>query len=99
MWKKACLVSELEEGKSKIASVNGKILALFKSDGAVYALDNSCPHRGGPLGDGHLEGLEVTCPWHAWTFNVKTGICETMPDIKQKTFAVKINKDEVLVDI
>ncbi len=98
MWTSACKVSEIEEGKSKIVTVNGKTLALFKSGGAFYALDNSCPHRGGPLGEGHLEGMEVTCPWHAWSFNVKTGACESMPDMKQKTFPTKVQKDDVLID-
>ena len=99
MWIKAGKVSDIVEGKSQIANANGKEIALFKVDGKVYALENTCPHRGGPLGEGYLEGSEVTCPWHAWTFDVKTGVCQTMPDMKQPTFPVKIEADDIFVEV
>ena len=98
MWTKVCKVSEIEEGAAKTVTANETLVALFKAQGKIYALDNSCPHRGGPLGEGHLEGLEVTCPWHAWSFNVQTGECTSMPGMKQKSFPVKVEKDDVLVD-
>lgn len=99
MWTKAALFSEIEEGGSKVVSVDGKDLALFKTEGVVYAMDNTCPHRGGPLGEGYLENGEVTCPWHAWSFSVKTGECQTMPGITQPTFPVKIEDGAILVDL
>ena len=99
VWINVCKFDEVEEGKARTVSANEKLLALFKSEGKVYALDNSCPHRGGPLGEGHLEGMEVTCPWHAWSFNIKTGACESMPGMKQTTFPTKVEKGEVWVEI
>jgi nitrite reductase (NADH) small subunit len=99
MWIKAGKASELDEGKSQIVNANNKELALFKIEGKVYALENTCPHRGGPLVEGYLEGSEVTCPWHAWVFDVKTGVCQTMPDTKQPTFKVKIESGEILVEV
>ena len=48
-------------------------LALFNVEGEIYALNNTCPHAGGPLGEGTLEHEVVTCPWHGWKFNVRTG--------------------------
>ncbi len=99
MWTKVGKASDIDEGKSQIANTNNKEIALFKIEGKIYAIENTCPHRGGPLVEGYLEGLELTCPWHAWVFDVKTGICQTMPDTKQPTFKVKIENDEILVEI
>jgi nitrite reductase/ring-hydroxylating ferredoxin subunit len=62
---RACAVSEVEAGTGKTVTVDGKELALFNIAGAFHAIDNTCPHRGGPLGEGELEGCIVTCPWHA----------------------------------
>lgn len=66
--------TDILEGKSKIVSLpNGSQIALFKIDGKIYALENACPHMGGPLGEGEIEGDLVTCPWHGWQFNIKDG--------------------------
>ena len=99
MWLKVAKVSDIDEGKSQLVSAQGKELALFKVDGKIYALENACSHRGGPLVEGYLEGSEVTCPWHAWAFDVKTGVCSTVPDMKHPTFKVKTEHDEVFVEL
>ena len=65
---------------------------------AAPRLENGCAHRGGPLGEGHVEGTEVTCPWHAWSFDLKTGECTTDPEMKQKTWPVKVEGGEVYLD-
>ena len=99
MWQKVAKVTDLGEGSGKVVSAAGKDLALFKCEGSFYALDNTCPHRGGPLGEGYLEGSEVTCPWHALVFDVKTGMCQTAPDVRQHSFPVKVEGDDVLIDL
>jgi nitrite reductase (NADH) small subunit len=48
-------------------------VAIFLVDGEVRAYENACPHQGGPIGEGQIEGTTVTCPWHAWTFDLRTG--------------------------
>ena len=53
--------------------VNGIWIALFNVDGTFYAMDNSCPHAGGPLGEGKVNGGIVECPWHGWRFDIRTG--------------------------
>ena len=98
MWVIVARISDIDEGKSQLANVNNKEIALFKIEGKIYAMENSCCHRGGPLVDGYIEGTEVTCPWHAWTFDVRTGACSTVPDTKHPIFKVKIEKDEVFVE-
>ncbi len=97
MWRKVGKLSDIDEGKARLAQLNGKDIALFKISGHIYALENACCHRGGPLVEGYLEGMEVTCPWHAWAYDVKTGVCSTAPDIKQPVFQVKIDNGAIFV--
>jgi nitrite reductase (NADH) small subunit/3-phenylpropionate/trans-cinnamate dioxygenase ferredoxin subunit len=54
-------------------------IALCNVDGRIYALDNTCPHAGGPLGEGTLDGEHIACPWHGWKFHVSTGVCQKNP--------------------
>jgi 3-phenylpropionate/trans-cinnamate dioxygenase ferredoxin component len=65
--------SDVPPGSGRVVVALGRVLALFNLEGEYFAVDNSCPHRGGPLGEGHLAGCIVTCPWHGWQFDVKTG--------------------------
>ena len=70
---KVASLSEVVPGSAKAVEVGDKTIALFNVDGTVFALDNTCLHQGGPLGEGMLEGDVVTCPWHMWEYNVRTG--------------------------
>jgi nitrite reductase/ring-hydroxylating ferredoxin subunit len=66
-------LAELPPGGRKIVLVGDREIALFNVAGTLYAIDNFCPHQGGPLADGWLDGTVVTCPWHAWCFELRTG--------------------------
>jgi nitrite reductase (NADH) small subunit len=66
-------VDDIAPGTARIVQVNGKSIALFNVEGRFYAISNTCPHEGGPLGEGHLKGCVVTCPWHDLAFDVRTG--------------------------
>lgn len=66
-------------GKALRIDLGETPVALFNVDGALYAIDAVCPHAGGPLDEGELEGGKVTCPWHGSVFDVKTGAVETPP--------------------
>ena len=98
MWVKVAKTSEIEEGSGKAVEANSQQIALFKAGGSFYAIDNICHHRGGPLGEGYLDGTVVTCPWHAWTYDVVTGECQSVPGVKQKKFNVKVEADDILVE-
>lgn len=74
-------------------------IALFNVEGNFHALDNACPHRGGPLGEGALEGRTLTCPWHRWQFNAVTGESLVNPAAKLRTFSVTLKGDDVFVEI
>jgi nitrite reductase/ring-hydroxylating ferredoxin subunit len=92
-------VAEIETGQGRVVEAAGRMLALFNVDGRLYAIDNSCLHRGGPLGEGELEGRVVTCPWHAWRWDVTTGANTNNPGVKVACFAVRVEGDEVFVDL
>ena len=73
-------LEDLEPGTClSVEGDNAPDVALFNVDGDILALDNTCPHAGGPLGEGTLEGEVVECPWHGWEFNVRTGQCMKNP--------------------
>ena len=94
---KAANLSELAPGNCMRVEVNDKAIALFNVDGEVYALDNTCLHRGGPLGGGTLEGEVVTCPWHMWQYNVRNGEKVNNPSIRVATYAVQVEGSDIKV--
>src|SRR3989304_2661244 len=76
----------------------GKVLALFNVGGTFYVLDNPCLHRGGPLGEGELEGTIVTCPWHGWRWDVAPGANTNNPAVKVACFPVKVDGGSIFVE-
>ena len=89
--------SEIAPGTGKKVEVDGKEIAVFNIDGNFFAIDEMCPHRGGPLSEGSVEDGVVTCPWHGWEFNVKDGTTPVNPSAKLNCYQVKIEGDDILV--
>ena len=79
--------------------VGDHIIALFHVEGMFYALEGVCPHQGGPLGMGELEGRVVTCPWHGWQFDVSSGHGQLSPSVVQRSFPCKVENGQVYVDL
>ncbi len=92
-------VSEIPAGQGKTVEVGGKAIAVFNCKGTFYAIDNTCKHEGGPLGEGELAGTVVTCPWHGWTYDVTTGISPDDPDCAVERYEVKVEGGDILVDV
>ena len=65
--------SQIPENGAIDVEAQGKRLALVNLSGDIYALDDDCPHEGGPLSEGQIVGEEIECPWHTSHFNIKTG--------------------------
>lgn len=92
-------VGELAAGEGLVVEAGGRSVALFNVDGTYYAIDNSCPHRGGPLGEGDLEGRVVSCPWHAWRWDVSTGANVNNPAVRVACFPVRVQGNGIFVDL
>ena len=96
---KVASTSELAPGSSKAVEVNGKTIAIFNVDGTIYAIDNICLHQGGPLGEGNLVSEAVTCPWHFWEYNVRTGEMAGNSSVKVATYPVEIKGSDIRVAV
>ncbi len=97
--KKIAKTSDLAPGSGKVVEAEGETLALFNVEGTFYAIGNTCPHRGGPLGEGSLEGNTVTCPWHGAQFNVTTGEVLAPPAATGvKSYPVRVEGEDVLIE-
>ncbi len=90
---------DLPPGQGKCVEVAGKSVALFNVDGSFFAIDNTCVHRGGPLGEGALEGGVVTCPWHGWKYDCRTGQSLNAPGRGVHSYPVEVQGKDVLVDV
>jgi len=96
---KVAEAADVPPGTGKCVEANGKQVALFNVDGTFHAIDNTCLHRGGPLGEGELEGAVVTCPWHGWQYDVTTG-ADTMDDSERvERYEVQVEGSAVLVAV
>jgi len=98
-WIRVATTDDLPEGSSRELVVGDQIIALFNVAGDVFALDGVCPHQGGPLGKGTLEGCVVTCPWHGWQFDVRTGQHQASASLRHTSFEVKVKENAIFVDV
>jgi ferredoxin-nitrite reductase len=98
-WTAVLEGNELQPGMVRRVQAAGISLALLCTAEGLFAMDNSCPHEGGPLGEGSLDGTTVTCPLHGWKFDARTGECLTAMRYKQRTFETKIEKGTVWVRV
>ena len=92
-------VGDIEPGQGKVVEAAGRTVAVFNVDGHYYAIDNDCPHRGGPLGEGDLEGAVIACPWHAWRWDVRTGANTNNPAVKLTCFPVTEESGNLFVEL
>ena len=86
-------------GRAKEFTVGDKIICVANVEGECSAMDNVCLHRGGPLGEGNLSGSVVTCPWHGWKFDVRTGSFTVIPTLKVTTYKVREQEGSVMVEV
>ena len=96
-WVQVAQRSEIEHGESKVVKLGDERVAVFNTDGEFYAINNTCPHQGGPLGEGVLDGESITCPWHEWKYDLKTGCPVVTPAVK--TYALQINEEAIWIAV
>jgi nitrite reductase (NADH) small subunit len=95
---KVAMASEIPPGEGRTVVAAGRRLAIFNVDGRFYAVDDACAHRGGPLGEGRLDGTVVRCPWHAWRWDVTTGASVNNPAVRIACVPVSVEDGAVVVD-
>ena len=92
--------SELpSSGEAREFACGDKMICVSNIDGTLTAMDNVCLHRGGPLGQGVVDGGKVICPWHGWEYDAKTGEASHNPAAKVAVYPIKVEDDNVMVEI
>jgi len=90
-------LAEVSPGNCRSVQADGIGVAICNVNGTIYAVDNTCPHAGGPLGEGSLDGELIACPWHGWRYNVRTGERPENPEIAVSCFPVHLEDDVIHV--
>jgi nitrite reductase/ring-hydroxylating ferredoxin subunit len=96
---KLATLDELPAGSAREVEFEGRVYALFNVHGVISVIDGICPHQGGPLAEGTVEGTIVTCPWHGWQFDIRSGSTPLGSKIKQTVYEVRIEGHDVLVGV
>ena len=93
--------SDLPVGQTILVELQGRSIAVFNVNGEIYALDNTCSHRGGPLCEGFVDSnnLTVQCPWHGWVYSLASGASPLNPFAKVERFDVLIEGEEVKLSL
>ncbi len=92
-------LSALPPGSVMEAEKDGNTYAICNFNGDLRAYDGVCPHAGGPLGQGTIEGNHLVCPWHAWEYDCLTGVNDYDPTVTLAAYPVKVEGGEILIDI
>lgn len=87
---------DLLEGAIRCVEIEGRRIALYHTGDGIFATDERCPHRGGPLAEGELMRNEIICPWHFWSFDIRTGKHPELP-MRVVTHQVKIEAGRILI--
>jgi ferredoxin-nitrite reductase len=99
MWVAVAKAADLAPARACVVRAGGLDLALVCTADGLYAIDNACPHSGGPLGEGAVQGNTITCPLHGWQFDCRSGQCLTEKRAPQRMYAVKTEADQVWVEV
>ncbi|MBI4227923.1 MAG: Rieske (2Fe-2S) protein [Candidatus Omnitrophica bacterium] len=91
--------ADIPDGEGRTFEIEGQQVAIFNVGGQFHAVEGSCPHRGGPLGEGYLEHNVVSCPWLGWRFDVTTGVSPVNPEATVSCYPVKVEGADLLVGL
>lgn len=96
-WATVAREGDLPVGQRKLVLAHGKWIALFHLPEGWFAIDNSCPHAGGSLSEGGIKDTVVTCPWHYWQFDLRTGRSPLIQSIRAEVYPVRIEGGQVQI--
>ncbi len=92
-------VNEVPPGTGKVVVVKGQEVGIFNVEGNIHAINNICPHNYRPIGTAEIEGSEVTCLWHSFKFNLKTGICFDAPQYRLRRYHVEVENGNIFIEL
>lgn len=93
----AALADIPSQGARLIRTADGCVAIFRTHDDQVFALDDRCPHKGGPLSEGIVAGHTITCPLHNWVFDLNTGIAQGADEGSVRTWPARVEDGRVLV--
>ena len=96
-WQRVCTSHDLVEGQSVEVVFCGEVIAVYRHENALYALDGVCMHQGGPLARGRVVDGMVICPWHGWQYELATG--NHAPTCKPMLKTYKIQESDGIIEI
>jgi nitrite reductase (NADH) small subunit len=92
-------LEDIPRQAARLVKTQAGCIAIFRNaEDRVFALDDTCPHRGGPLSNGIQHGESVTCPLHGWVFDLNTGMAQGADDGSVRTYAVRVEGGRILLD-
>ena len=94
---KVASIHDIPPGQGKMVMAHGKPMALFNVEGDFYAINQICPHMGGPLSEGNLNGKVIECPWHRWTYYVDTGLPDHEGGHFVASYEVKVEGEDIFI--
>ena len=93
-------LDDLPIGRPVLLEAAGRRVALVRRGDTVHALLDACPHAGGPLSEGTVFGDTLACPYHGWSWDLRTGACAAPPrDVRALVFPTSVEGGEVWVDL
>jgi nitrite reductase (NADH) small subunit len=100
-WRFVCRSEDVPAERGWPVRVEAHYIAIFRVDSRLRAVENVCRHVGNPIDDGFVEGGCVTCPWHGWRYDLRTGDHLTLFGRRRglRTYPVRLDGDDVLVDL
>lgn len=98
---KVAETKDIPAGEAGSFEVEGQTIAIFNVDGKYYAIDDACPHSGGPLSEGEVDASKnVTCPWHEAQFSLESGDVLSPPAFEGvNSYPVVVEGDDIKVEI
>lgn len=98
-WTRIAVVSDVPPGEVIETLHKGEPYAVCNVSGEIRVLSGVCPHAGGPLGNGAIDGATITCPFHGWEFDSATGVCLMDDTVTVPTYPVRLEGDQILADL
>ncbi len=95
----ALKLEDVPVGQNRCLEFGDFQVGLFHQPNGLFAIDNTCPHRGAPLHQGMVSDGKVTCPWHQWEFHLEDGLCKNIPGPRVAVYPVEVRDGTIWIQI